>query len=74
MRTGAGLHRDETGRLGGEEDQHVLAPEPLAEQDGSSDIGAMRPEDVLGQIQADGAHLCHGRLPPVVLNATILAR
>ena len=31
-------------------------------------------EDVLGQIQADGANLCHGRLPLVALNATILAR
>lgn len=60
--------------LGGEEGEHLLAPQLLAEQDGSSGIGAMRLKGDFGRVQADGVHLCHGRLPVVALNTTILAR
>ena len=62
MRAGAGLHGDKASGLGGEEGEHLLAPQLLAEQDGSSSIGAMCLKDVPGQIQADGVHLSHG--PP----------
>src|SRR5918993_2516429 len=74
MRARAGLHGDEAAGLACQEGQHLLAPEPLAEHDGAGRARAVRLEHVLGQVQADGANLFHGRLPPVVLNTTTLAR
>lgn len=77
MRAGTGLHSDDARGLSGEEGQHLFAPQLPAEDRRTGGIRAVRLEDVLGQIQADGAdgvHLCHGRLPLVALNATILAR
>jgi hypothetical protein len=74
MGAGAGLHGDAAGRLSGEEGQDLVAPKLLAEHWCAGGIRPVGVEDVLGQVQADGANLCHGRLPPVVLNTTTLAR
>ncbi|CAO4157288.1 hypothetical protein DHODJN_25970 [Methylorubrum extorquens] len=74
MRTRASLHRHEAGRLGSEEGQHLITPQLLTRDRSAAGICAVRLEDVLGQIQADGANLCHGRLRLVALNTTTLAR
>ncbi len=63
MRAGASLYRDDAGRLDGEEDQHLIASQLLAEHWRPGGIRVVGLEDVLGQIQADGANLCHGPPP-----------
>jgi hypothetical protein len=65
----AGFHGHAAAWLARKEAQHLLAPEPSAEQDGAGCARPVRLEHVLGQIQADGADLLHSRLPPVVLNS-----
>src|SRR4051794_17698226 len=60
--------------LARKEGQHLLAPKLLADDDGAGRARSVHLKHVLGQIQADGANLSHGRLPPVVLNNTTLAR
>jgi hypothetical protein len=59
----AGLHRHQASRLAGEERQHLLTSQLLAENHAPRRIRAVRLEDVLGQIQADRRNLAH-RTPP----------
>src|SRR4051812_32731510 len=59
----ARLHGDKTAGLRGEEGEHLIAPQPLAEQDSAGGTCPMCLEHVLGQIQSDRANFCHGRLP-----------
>ncbi len=51
----------------GKEDQHVLAPEPLAQHDRSGRVDAVNLEHALGQIEADRGNL--GRL---ILDSRVL--
>src|SRR4051794_21463899 len=59
----ARLHGDKTAGLRGEEGEHLIAPQLLAEQDRAGDTCRVCLEHVLGQIQSDRANFCHGRLP-----------
>src|SRR3954449_3733725 len=59
----ARLHGDKTARLRGEEGEHLIAPQLLAELDRAGDTCRVCLEHVLGQIQSDRANFCHGRLP-----------
>src|SRR4051794_33860131 len=59
----ARLHGHKTARLRGEEGEHLIAPQLLAEQDRAGDTCRVCLEQVLGQIQSDRANFCHGRLP-----------
>jgi hypothetical protein len=52
----AGFHSDPAARLPRKERQDLLAPELLAERDRAGCSHAGRLENVLGQIQADGAN------------------
>ena len=70
MSAAAGLHRHGAGRLGCEECEHLVPPQPLAEQDRARGIGTVHLKDMLRQIQTDCANLSHGRLPQVVLTNT----
>src|SRR3954453_10024214 len=74
VRARARLHRDNAAGLARKEGEHLRAPELLAENDGARRARAVRLEHVLGQIQADGANLFHGRLPLVVFNTTTIPR
>ena len=66
MRAGASLRRHAKARLARKEPQVLLAPELLSEYDGARRARRVHLENVLGEIQADGGNLFHGRLPPVV--------
>ena len=63
MSARARLHGDKTARLRGEEGEHLIAPQPLAEQDSAGGTCPVCLEHVLGQIQSDRANFRHGRLP-----------
>src|SRR3954462_2460372 len=59
----ARLHGHKTARLRGEEGEHLIAPQLLAEQNHAGGTCPVCLEHVLGQIQSDRANFCHGRLP-----------
>src|SRR4051794_30825421 len=50
------------GRQRGQEGQKLAAAQPLAKHNSARAVGPMELKDVLGEIEADGAHRVHGRL------------
>ena len=62
MRGGAGFHADQAGRELGEERQDFGSAQRPTHEDLALRIDAVDLEDVLRQIEADGANLCQGRL------------
>jgi hypothetical protein len=57
MRRRACLHADETGGEPAKEVEHLLSAQLTDENDIAVSIDAVHLEDVLGQIDADGANL-----------------
>src|SRR3954464_6835771 len=57
-----GLHGYRTGRQRGQERQQLAPAQPLAKDHSARAVGSMELKDVLGEIEADGAHRVHGRL------------
>ena len=57
MRRAAGFHADQAGRNLAEELEHLLAAQLPVDDDLAIAIGAMDLEDILGEIDADGANL-----------------
>src|SRR5215212_11850822 len=58
----AGLQGHRAGRERGQERQKLAATQLLAKDHRARAVGPMELKDVLGKIEADGAHLVHGRL------------
>src|SRR3954451_7231726 len=56
------LHGHRTGRERGQERQKLAAAQLLAKDHRARAVSPMELKDVLGEIEADGAHLVHGRL------------
>jgi len=63
MRPRAGLHPDKAGITMREELQNLAAAELALQHDRALLVEAVELKDVLGQIDADGDRLLHGRLP-----------
>ena len=59
---GASFHPDQAMRELGEVRQDFGPPQRPAHKDLALRVDAVDLEDVLRQIEADGANLCHGRL------------
>src|SRR3954466_4586376 len=57
-----GLHGYRTGRQRGQERQQLAPAQLLAKDHRARAVGPMELKDVLGEIEADGAHRVHGRL------------
>src|SRR3954451_22807371 len=57
-----GLHGHRAGRERGQERQKLAAAQLLAKDHRARAVSPMELKDVLGEIEADGAHLVHGRL------------
>src|SRR3954452_20432996 len=57
-----GLHGHRTGRQRGQERQELAAAQLLAKDHRARAVSPMELKDVLGEIEADGANLVHGRL------------
>jgi hypothetical protein len=64
VRARAGLDADQAGRQPGEERGDLAAPQPPAQDAAARGVGAVRLEDVLGDVEADdgGGGIRHGRL------------
>src|SRR3954449_10355386 len=56
------LHGHRTGRERGQEREELAAAQLLAKDHRARAVSPMELKDVLGEIEADGAHLVHGRL------------
>jgi hypothetical protein len=61
MRTGAGFHGDQAGRLLSKKRKHLAAPQLFAENDSTGSIGPMHLKHILRQIQSDRANIHCGR-------------
>src|SRR3954471_14540555 len=57
-----GLHGYRTGRQRGQERKQLAPAQLLAKDHRARAVGPMELKDVLGEIEADGAHRVHGRL------------
>src|SRR5215212_2744798 len=57
-----GLHGHRAGRERGQECEELAAAQLLAKDHRARAVSPMELKDVLGEIEADGAHLVHGRL------------
>src|SRR3954464_127512 len=57
-----GLQGDRVGRQRCQEGQNLAAVQLLAKDHRARAVGSMELNDVLGEIEADGADLVHGRL------------
>src|SRR4051794_32572352 len=62
MRAAAGLHGHRAGRQRCQERQKLAAAQLLAKDHRARAVSPMELKDVLGEIEADGANLVHGRL------------
>src|SRR4051812_24808940 len=62
MRAATRLQGHRAGRERGQERQKLAAAQPLAKHNSSRAVSPMELKDVLGAIEADGAHRVHGRL------------
>src|SRR3954466_4312167 len=62
MRAATGLHGYRAGRERCQERQKLAAAQLLAKDHRARAVSPMKLKDVLGEIEADGAHLVHGRL------------
>src|SRR4051794_18082996 len=56
------LHSHRTGRQRGQEREQLAAAQLLAKDHRARAVGPVELKDVLGEIEADGADLVHGRL------------
>src|SRR3954464_4349393 len=56
------LQGHRTGRQRGQEREELAPAQLLAKDHSARAVGPMKLKDVLGEIEADGAHLVHGRL------------
>src|SRR4051812_17371627 len=56
------LHGHRTGRERGQEREELAAAQLLAKDHRARAVSPMELKDVFGEIEADGAHLVHGRL------------
>src|SRR4051794_20580730 len=58
----AGLQGHRAGWKRGQERKELAAAQPLAKDHRARAVSSVQLKDVLGEIEADGAHLVHGRL------------
>jgi len=56
------FHGHRAGREGCQERENLATAQLLAKDHGARAVSPMELKDVLGEVEADGAHLVHGRL------------